>query len=833
MLHNAIYDFIGGVADYGSSNNLDVLDFICSEGKYDNQIKEILNEIGNVSIDDFKLIVSKERLCIKELSDDDPKLFLKHLIKGKALNPMEDYPASWMFMALYWAGGFEKNKKEMIGEKIDPRIVKSILKILLSIHQMKRKETELGWTPRSLKFYSDLIVKFIGAIEFLIAIGEYGSQETKKLYLDSAIDDVIENFFQVVSENLFEAAAYSRQKDKGLMLYSTEDDHLEVVTSRVLKDNYLADMDIGHNRLCQIYDGESPKTSKHRGNTSKAKIKKVKIAEIVADPIDKAVIRTAPPSSPRTIESDSEHSARRIQRRHDPIDGDNHYRRHKQNRAFSANFQKQNLLLPSNYHIPPVPLLADFIAFLPADTKTNIYCKLIFIIACTTGIPIKSILAMLLESKNAVHAIKEGSVHVKIDTEIFSNDLNSEFLRKSAQEIEFELPRLASMAIAKLKRETLTTSKAMREEGLLMKWAEQPFKKKSRLYSWPLPKSIERSLLGPHDEIITYGLGRYLKRASKQFPHTISIKSSKIHLYLQHFIADTDMALHPTWLATAAYGRNERSKLAYTSTQKKSSIHAQGVNAFWGALHLDTIVPELVGAPGNIYNTKVYKFEESEYTGSKKVLNTGHTRSYFEEIQRAIAIRDVYDDNYFNLTSIYTQYAMGILMGSRDFLHSTDFESYSQNLGLMSINEKSSDLALGLRIIPVCKTLKNLLSFYIDLLDERGLPHAPYLIVDETPITWRPKNAYKILETMPDLENRELLMQYVMHAPLNAGRHLFMQRAQEWLIPQSYIDAYMGHYFTGAEQLGIFATISVPDYHIKITELTESLASECAIEVPL
>ncbi len=836
MRHNAIGLFLNGIVDYGSLNILVVLDFICKKGKNDTLLKDILNEIGNVSIDDFKLLVSGERQCLEKLTDDDTGLFLRHLSTGKALHPTQGYPVSWMFMALYWAYGFDKKKEEVIGESFNPRIVDSVLRILLAIHNTKRREVELNWPQRSLGFYSDLIVKVVRAIEFLINIDQHGKQQTRRLYLHISTGDVVEHFIRMVAKNRFEAEAYSTGKTNArkLMVYSTEDEYLTVVSSRMVKDNYLADMDLALDRLHQLYNGESPKTSRHRSHIKgKTAIKEVKVPEVVTDPIDEAVIWTPLPVSPKTIERDSEHSARKIQRRHDPVDGDNHYRRHKQNRAFSANFQKQNLLLPSDYHIPPVPLLTDFIASLPAKMEIDRYCKLIFAIACVTGIRVESILAMLLESKGAIHTIKDGRILVKIDTDIFSSDLNSDFLCKSVQEIEFELPRLATMAIAKLKRETLTTSKTMREEELAMKWATQPFTIHSPLCRWSLSKSFERSLYGSHDEVVTHGLKRYLKRASEQFLHTIPIQLPKTPLYLQHFLTGIDMALHPTWLATSAYGRNERSKLAYTSTPKKSSIHAQGVKAFWNALRLDLIVPGLVGAPGNIYNTEIFTISENEYTGSKKVLDTKHTRTFFKELRRAIAIRDTYDDSYFNLVSIYLRNAMGILIGLRDFQHSADFDSYSQTFGLISINEKSNDLALGLRIIPVCATLKKILSFYMHLLDKRGFSYAPHLIIDQTPTIWSAKSAYFILESMSNLENKELLMQYVMHTPLNAGRHLFMQRAQEWLIPQSYIDAYMGHYFTGAEQLGIFATMSVPDYSIKITELTESLARECAVEVLL
>jgi len=39
-----------------------------------------------------------------------------------------------------------------------------------------------------------------------------------------------------------------------------------------------------------------------------------------------------------------------------------------------------------------------------------------------------------------------------------------------------------------------------------------------------------------------------------------------------------------------------------------------------------------------------------------------------------------------------------------------------------------------------------------------------------------------------------------------------------------YLEAFMGHYIAGAEQIGIYSTLNMPDYISKVRDLTSKIA---------
>ena len=99
---------------------------------------------------------------------------------------------------------------------------------------------------------------------------------------------------------------------------------------------------------------------------------------------------------------------------------------------------------------------------------------------------------------------------------------------------------------------------------------------------------------------------------------------------------------------------------------------------------------------------------------------------------------------------------MSVLLCTREFANSADFSSYSSTQSLISINEKSQTLSMGIRYIPVCTVMKKLLSKYQNLLNEKNLKQNIYLYIDNNYKVYSARDVAQVLEAIPDLKNKKI-----------------------------------------------------------------------------
>lgn len=418
-----------------------------------------------------------------------------------------------------------------------------------------------------------------------------------------------------------------------------------------------------------------------------------------------------------------------------------------------------------------------------------------FILCVVLGSHAEIVLKLLRgDEKTPLRLTDDGLMSMDVDASLFASKVNSSLLTRGKDRLYFSLPHSMKLLIAHLKRKLSATD--IDDESFLSEYK----------------KSIEA----------------YAKHG---FPKTISIKVKQVHRFLPSYIKTLDADSLTSLLVTGVSSRNEGSKLAYTSTRTQADDHSELLKQFWNDLGLDESVSVLIGIP-NVFKTEVSTVPKQEFTGSSKVVDAQKATSFFNTIRLNLYTYHKNDMEYFNLFSIYIRYAMSLLMGTRGFLDSANFTSYSEELELWSINEKSQDISSGIRFVPVCDVMQTLLTEYIHLLVSRGLASMVYIFSDFQYVPFRPEKAHQALLEMSDLpENvRDVLCEYVMNVPLNSGRHLFTQKAIDFSVSAHYIDTYLGHYAQGEEQLGKFSTLCVADYCNEIKQLTTMIANEYGIK---
>lgn len=633
----------------------------------------------------------------------------------------------------------------------------------------------------------------------------------KNLYLE--VDDNIDldlNFFNIQNTDKWESDSLYVVKADGrnIMKYENEDEGLsfQIFSSRMLKDGSVDNFEDALHKTQQLYalDGanhNSKYTSRHKKTR---KSHNVSISPIVEE-LDSKLIPLVRPL-PRGIVSEEKAELEAISRpKHRNMSTsarkkssrqhlfDSNHAQHVKNRAFSSKISKNALLLPSDYEIPELEHLSAFAAHALSIAKDSdqLYAA-IFILSLVLGCRFKDLIDLINEDKSALFTQKEDVITVQIDNKLFASDV-SQLMESSVHKISFNIPSLMNMLIFKTRHLIEYDNKTIDE-----------------LYD---------------------GFTQYLKEASSSFEYEIVLKPNKLYRVMKQYLKKHSSDLLSSCFATGAYSAGEEAKLSYTSVRSKSAIHSQIITSLWIELGFDDISRKIMGLNSNPFTSKHVEIPEISYSGSSKCLKASESKQFFKIIESNVSEYDMNSDEAFNLATIGIRYAMSLLLGTRNFNNSANFESASFLESMMLVNEKASTTAAGIRVLPICSSMVSLMtSYYEDFLQPRGLDKNFWLIDDGKPTLYSSKKAYSVLNQMPNINNKTILEQFVKEVPLNTGRHCFTKKAIELGIPTQYISAYMGHYFAGAEQFGIYSTINVLSYSQAVNSVTSQIAFEHGIK---
>ncbi len=813
-IHLVIRDFSGGLPERASLITVKSLRFMASVPEHHERIKTILETTGhpNVMVEEFRKRLEVQEDLILEAAKEKPEILIAKPLSGKHLNVIKAFTPLWLFHALYWAYRFDINSDEDILSLYNFRIVDVVLKYLEFYHKMKIKEVQGGDNKHPFSFYEFIATDKARAIEFLVAASRQNSAYLNKLYLD--IDKSIDldmNFFMIQNTNKWESESLQVVKagSRNVIKYENEDEGLsfQIVSSRMLKDGSLDSFEDAYHKTLQLYALEGANhNSKYRSRLKGASTQSSKRITPVEELDEELIplVKNPPRSFSKEDTLEQQGFGRQTRREYakEPtkkkmskiIKSDNDYARHKRNRAASAKITKNALLLPSDYASPPIKHLGSFIAYallhLEEEQKTLFA---LFTLNIMLGSSFEEMMKLLRGEKDSLYSYDDNKLKTKLDSTIFG-DRVAEMLDKTRQEITFAIPDLMGMLIAHLK------------------------------------SAISEDIRT--DEELFDNMNCLIKRLKKRYPKKIEIKPHKLYAILKAYAKQYTHDLLSSCFATGAYTTADRAKLAYTSTRQSSVTHSSLLNSLWINLGLDNVARKILGLPeGNIFATSALEIPSIKYAGSSSCVKAQDAAKFFSTLRGVFADLPWDSAEAFNIVSIYVRYAMSLLLGTRAFYKSTSFESCSLQEQMMMISEKAETISAGIRVIPICSSIANLLSFYEEhFLRPRSLGRAVWLYKDGKYELFKPKKAYEILDGMPNLENSSFLKQYVHYVPLNSGRHCFTRKALEMGVPTHYISTYLGHYFAGAEQFGIYSTMDITSYKESVIEVNTCIADEFGIK---
>jgi len=413
-----------------------------------------------------------------------------------------------------------------------------------------------------------------------------------------------------------------------------------------------------------------------------------------------------------------------------------------------------------------------------------------FILNIALGCKMQDLMYLIEENKEGSLQLKNGVLIASIDSSLFAGNY-SHLLSEGDDKLTFNIPITMVMLIVMMKKTILA----------------QDFDKNVFLEQYK----------------------EFIKTSIKAFPKSITIKIKQLHRYSVQYMLENGKDILTAKLATAAYSQNDTAGLAYTSSRSNAAEHSSFIQEYWDELGLSEVASNLLEI-NLTYSTNASVMASKNFSGSSQAVEISTADVFFKTLRQNIYNQCRSEDLHFNLVSIYVRYAMSLLSGTRLFHESANFTSYCDENSIWMISEKAQDIASGSRLIPLCNIMNTLLNNYQKLLEEKGLKNNFYLINDGKHIIFSSYEAHKLLQNTYDLDDREILEEYVRDIPLNSGRHLFTKLAIEYKVNAYYISAYLGHYSAGEEQFGIYSTLNVQDYCNSVKKITTKIAHLCGIK---
>ncbi|ADR35448.1 hypothetical protein Sulku_2800 (plasmid) [Sulfuricurvum kujiense DSM 16994] len=481
-------------------------------------------------------------------------------------------------------------------------------------------------------------------------------------------------------------------------------------------------------------------------------------------------------------------------------------------KAFSAAVTKYRLLLTTDYDTPTLSQLSFFLQTLLEKpfTKNKVDSTLyseqdiqrIMLVACiVTGIEYDRLIQILersSNSRNRVEIIKEKYLHLQLDESLqVQDDLNENLFHKTERNITYKLPYILDLLL--------------------------------------------------DDVIKHFNQYHFLKNANqKEFIESyIQDMAVKIHFkpkdlwrlsltYRREELTSDVNAMY----AMGKFQQNDKPRMHYHTTPKRSVIHSKWLEKYSEILGTESLLATAMGL--NPYQPKpVSKETGTELTGSKKYIKDESLTLFFKEISSLyFKTNDPYIKH--NLLSIHLRYAMSVLLGTREYNGSDHFSKISYSIGVMITSEKAQTELSGTRIIPMCKTIVDMIRNYIHYcqLHFKITPLQPFLFrsISKTK-DWKPyPSEITFKASMKEFTSDMLIASmydnistFIRDVPLNIGRYIASNHFEKMGLNYHYLEAYLGHYFAGAEQHGKFSSMDTQEYIRSIANMTESFAHRYGI----
>ncbi|HHD78068.1 MAG TPA: hypothetical protein ENK98_00260 [Epsilonproteobacteria bacterium] len=746
----------------------------------------------------------------------DGHLYLDKLIRSPGY--LQNHVITRLYYALYWSLCSVDNKEE-----IERQYVSQIVKIVLDFHyyylrykkeeQKKFRDSE---EHQGESFFEEITQSLSRAVEYLSKMAQANSKYLNETYFDPTAENPGIHFLEFVTKDPVESNHFFIMKNEStdMNYLSYENDYeeikLHVLPSRRLQSGgnknsernqnivgFFRDGLIAYQKLIGLEFKGSRAADMNSGGVRYDK-QYTEREELFNDTY---VVKRKISEEAQYEEEQEVLQKQRIKRRvitdmEKETDIPNSFKQQQMNRAFSANVTKKLLMLLSAYEVPSKEHLAEFIAFLCEEPIKSAYeendlFRVVFIFGMVTGYEyLRSIDIIFDNGKHVVLDLNEGTVAMEIDHTLFAKEKKNDYLEKSTKKITFAIPPLLVMLIRKMK------------------------------IAIEMAGDIELDSLKSDESFKRYK--KFIKDKVEAFGSTISINPDQVWRIVETYKKESFNEDMSTLFCVGKYQTNDRPRLAYASTHKEGQVHASFIQKLFIKLGLDDVIPKLLGLPQGLFKTMIKTDHHRHYAGSSRSVVTETAQRFFAQLKYMIRRED--DEIVrFNLVAVYTKFALSLLLGSRSFEHSTYLGKISFVMHVLSLSEKSTTLLTGMRVIPLCERAEQIIKYYKRECMQLQVPEDHVYLINKNnkPEIYTKGLAVDIL-SHHSIDNE--IIGFVNNVPVNIGRHVITKLAMETNFNGHYLEAFLGHYSSGAEQFGIFSTLYSREYIQKCRELTQKVA---------
>lgn len=797
-------------------------------------LDEIL-QYSEIKIDTpiFLKLLEEELEVLENL--EDKEIFYETQMHHSPMHLAEN-TISWQYYAIYFA--FELKDKDIVVSKKDA-LLNKILNVSLNYHKHFLKYKKFENTKNTIEkdkqkphFYKNISIGVVRAIEYL---AKFHLSEDEYLY-DTYLkckNDLFKNLVDLSSHDIVESDCFFIVKDskKGINFLKYENEklgiHLQIMSTRKIGKgsdtnqeinrkiiNYLSDAYKSYTKLITL-KLKKEKTDKEGYHLTKNILQATEEEEYIEIQTKSNVTKSVEYGHEQNQRPTQKARVVLADKKNETIG--NKFTQYKRNIAFSAAVTKNKLLLSTDYRIPEILHLKSFIQHLCSEKNVsfydiNVYSRGAFILSIVFGFSIDELILFLYSEHPSIKKLQKGKISVKIESSLFAKYHENSYLKKSARTINFMLQDYLYSLINKLSQYVnVHTNSSIYLKNLNWKTCNNKLNIRPLNNSIKIDKNKLENFTKFKDAFYTS-----MKKSIKEYDKSITIDLIniwKIPLRLHKILFNDDTI---AMFSITKYQRNDTAKLSYTSTETFSQKFSLYIERVCNLLELNKNIKNLIDVEHKIL-TSSYTTVESAYSGSHRALKHDKGIIFFEKMYKLIFEEDD-EKNKFNLISIYIRYAMSILCGTRDLKKSSTIQNISFKLHAQMITEKSDSNISGVRIIPLCKTIESLITFY--KIECKNLKYIS-LYKNESFFIYNKKDALYLIKK---ITNDEWLHDFIRYVPINCGRHILNQYKVEKNFNAIYVETFLGHYISGGEQIGIYSPLNLPRYIHYIREHMENIA---------
>ncbi len=822
--------------------------FIIRNCDKDNYLLDEILEASSINLEAPLFLKKLEEHLDLLKKDNNSNIYFSSELRHST-SALQNSPVSWQYYSIYFA--FNLGSEEIYKSKDDP-VLSELLKLPLNFHYsyLKYKNFEekekLHISERQQDhFYKNISIGVVRTIEYLAKFYFSKNEHLYETYLSNQKDH-FENLVELSNNDIVEKDCFYIAHDPKLsnfMKYENTDlgISIQVLSSRKITSgvstgkefnskitNYLSDAFESYKKLTNLH------LKKSLGNKSAGTARKniLQATEeekfIIENDIEDLTLNS---EDKEQINEQNQRSIKRARSSLVPVDDSveepkdigNRFMQYKKNISFSASITKSKLLLKTEYKIPEVNHLKEFIHYISSNNEANFYeienfSKAIFILSIVFGFTVDDAISFLYNENKNIKRLQNGRISVAIDSELFAKYRVNPLLQKRSFTINYVLQDYMHRLINKLTNHIFLFS------NLAYYFKNMKWERLSKVPLIRISNNIRAIVSKNRIDNFSKFKEDYLssmKKLINEFDKEINIDFKnmwKITLsFSKLFFKDDTIAM----LSIAKYQKNDTAKLSYSSTEKSSQKHSLLLESICNALDIPNAISRLLNIEYKIYN-HTFSSVEPIFVGSHKAVHYKDSKKFFESLYELIFKEDD-KTKKFNLVSIYIRYSMSILCATRDFKNSSTIKNISFFMHTQMITEKSESKLNGIRIIPLCETIERIIKYYNQICNDHGIYLDCISLYDNDKLVkFDKKIAFKIISS---ITNDKFINDFIKYVPLNTGRHIINQYKIEKKLNSIYIETFLGHYISGAEQLGIYSPLHIPGYIHYIRENMQNIAN--------